>query len=217
MSTRKDPQELAKKESVPLPSHPFDRRPASMEELAEFDRTLASDPSKTDVHIDLGAALCQLDYVEEAVELLEPLDQDERLERSQRAFALATRGRALLAMAQYNEADALLGRAIALESGIDWFHGLRGWAMENLHRVDDALLAYQNAMEKGSWDGNLWWRKGVANALHLGGRLKDARQEYRQVIDTVKSLVPSPDVDNLSLLGWCHYRLGEFDKARSSS
>jgi len=184
-----------------------------LEALAEFDRALVIDPSNTNARLGLGEVLCQLDYVEEVLELLEPLEQDKRTKRDQRAIALARGGEALCAMARFDEADSLLRQAIALDDRIGWFHYLRGRALENLDRAGQALSAYQLAMERLPSDENFWERKGVANALYLDGQLEKAKQEYQQVIDTVTSRIPSLDVDTLSLLGWCHYRLGKFDQA----
>ena len=86
------------------------------------------DPSNTNARLGLCEVLCQLDYVEEVLELLEPLEQDKRTKRDQRAIALARGGEALCAMARFDEADSLLRQAIALDDRIGWFHYLRGRA-----------------------------------------------------------------------------------------
>ena len=184
-----------------------------LEALAEFDRALASDPSNIGARLGLCEVLLQLDYMEEVLELLEPLEHDKPTERDQRALVLARRGEALCAMARFDEADSLLRQAIALDDTIGWFHYLRGRALQNLERADQAHSAYQLAMERLPSDENFFERKGVANALYLQGQLEKAKPEYQRVIDTVTLRIPSPDADTLSLLGWCHYRLGEFDQA----
>ena len=205
-----------------------------LEASAEFDRILANDPSNLDVRLGLSAILCQLNYVEEALELLEPLDRDEQLDNTQWAFALARRGQVLCAMARFDEAAEVLQQAIAHDDRIDWYHGLHGWAMEGLRRGSEAELSYRKAMEKASlpdsrvptafqliptrhldrsWEENYWWRKGVANGLYLESKWDEAKLEYQGVIDTVTSRVSSPDADTLSLLGWCYFRLDDFDKA----
>ena len=198
-----------------------------LEAVVEFDRCLTSDSSTSaEARLRLGGLLCELDYVEEAVEDLGPLTEDEGLSPDLRAVALATQGQALSAMGRYKEADVLLRRAIALEGGINWFDSLRGWVLENLGRGEEALVSYRKGSKSPRrrtiigaaklWGGALyhpWCRKGVGNALYLLGRLEEANQEYRQVIETVASRTPGPDADSLCLLGWCHYRLGEYDKA----
>ena len=203
-----------------------------LEAAAEFDRILAIDRSNLDARLGLSAILCQLNYVDEALELLEPLDRDERLDSKQWAFALARRGQALCAMGRFDEAAQVLQQAIAHDDTIDWYHALYGWAMEGLRRGSEAELSYRKAMEKASLpdsrvptafqliptrhlerslDQN--WRKGVANGLYLESKWGEAKLEYQGVIDTVTSRVSSPDADTLSLLGWCYFRLDDFDKA----
>ena len=159
-----------------------------LEAVAEFDRCLASDSSTSaEARLRLGGLLCELDYVEEAVEDLGPLREDEGLSPRLHAVALATRGQALSAMGRYEGADDLLRRAIALEGGIKWFHGLRGWVLENLGRGEEALVSYQKALEKPATEDNHWYRKavgnalfhpwcrkGMANALYLQGQLEEA-------------------------------------------
>ena len=93
------------------------------------------------------------------MEDLGPLREDEGLSPGLHAVALATRGQALSAMGRYEGADDLLRRAIALEGGIKWFHGLRGWVLENLGRGEEALVSYQKALEKPATEDNHWYRK----------------------------------------------------------
>ena len=60
---------------------------------------------------------------------------------------------------------------------------------------------------------NLWWLKGQANCLNLVGDRDGAAQGYRDVLGAAQAQPDRPPPDLLSMLGWCHFRLGEYDKA----
>ena len=59
---------------------------------------------------------------------------------------------------------------------------------------------------------HLWALKGLANALEALGQTEAAREKYRQVI-TESEKRGLAGADDKSLIGWCYYRVGEYEAA----
>ena len=89
---------------------------------------------------------------------------------------------------------------------------MEGWALENLgrERADEAAEAYRRALEIEPQ--SIAWRAGLANSLFGAGRPEEAKQEYQEVLKKCEGSPPG-DLDSLAALGWCHYRLGNYDDA----
>ena len=181
------------------------------EALAAALHAFEHDPDLGWSRIELATVLTDLDYLDEALDVLETTGSLHSAR--DRAEQLGLMGQVHCAMGQYEPARKRLDESLAQDSRVDWIHGVRGWALENLGLPDEALAAYQKAAELNpkSW----WWRKGIANALHLAGELKTtaAHEEYAKVIELAEASSKSLDAELISLIGWCHYRLGHPETA----
>lgn len=127
---------------------------------------------------------------------------------------LAFKGHVLCEIAEFREAVKALSRATKLNPRNAQAFGVKGWALEFLgpRRVADALKAYQTALRLEP--ENLWWRVGIANSLYLKQDLDKAAEEYRRVsVAALKLVEDEKNPEIISLVGWCEYRLGNFEDA----
>jgi tetratricopeptide (TPR) repeat protein len=123
-------------------------------------------------------------------------------------WALTFKGDLLLEFAKYADAAKLFQRANSLEPLKDDAFVSMGWAFENLgkEKAAEAQNAYKKAILSNA--DNLWAHKGIANALRLLGETEAAAAKYRYVI------AHSDDSnEQQSLLGWCHYSVGQYEEA----
>jgi tetratricopeptide (TPR) repeat protein len=92
----------------------------------------------------------------------------------------------------------------------------KGWALENLGPTfaEEARQTYSAALsQEPPYPDVLWVRKGLANALRLAGDMPAAMREYQEVVKQAAEQPEAIDVGAFSLLGWCHYQLGDYDEA----
>jgi len=192
------------------------------EVMLELLHALEHDPDLAWANIFLGKILCDKDYNDEALEFLERgLSDNAALDREPalRLKGLLFEGMALAAVARHDEAIDVLrsatevAKVLGRDSTRGYIRGVMGWALENLGegRAKEALEAYQDASL--SDPDNLWWLKGQANCLNLQGEREKAVQGYRTVLEIAQGKPEGPAPETLSMLGWCHFRLGEFDRA----
>jgi tetratricopeptide (TPR) repeat protein len=132
------------------------------------------------------------------------------------SFALSLKGDILCDIGDFREAAKLLELATKYDpSDVDAFLS-KGWALENLGKkhFEKARVAYAEGYRLDLENGrdNLWCQKGIGNALYLLAKKKEAKKEFAAVIAKLQ-LKPDLDADYLSLKGWCHYRLKEYDQA----
>ena len=123
-------------------------------------------------------------------------------------FALANTGKVLNWLAEYETAIEILDRAISLQP-LTALYFLKGWALEYMNRVQEALAAYETAFRTDEKD--VWSRKGLADALRHLGRVDEAEPHYRWVIDNASLAGLTPRI--LWVMGWCYYGLGELEHA----
>ena len=105
------------------------------EALGSVLRAHNLDPTRASLRIGAGMILGDLDFPDEALEFLEmggeppsPREQAEPLEATRQAFI----GQILCLTGRYVESLPHLDAAIKLAPANDWFHGLRGWALQQL-------------------------------------------------------------------------------------
>jgi len=147
-------------------------------------------------------------YLEKALSLLP--DQ-----APERAWALGIKGNILCDFGAFHLAVEALDQATQLDpSDADGFFS-KGWALENLGR-DNVQAAWQ-ADEEGlkKQPDSVWGLKGLANTLRLMGRREEANARYTAVLRQLQEQGELDD-DLLSLKGWCHYCLGQYDEAAQS-
>ena len=120
----------------------------------------------------------------------------------------------LCEIGNFKDAVVTLDRAVQINRRISTTFGLKGWALQHLgiEKAPNALKAYQSAAKLEH--DNLWWHKGIANAFYLMGDRRRASTKYRWVLSQAEKHPEDPgDVSFLSLRGWCHYRLGNYEEA----
>src|SRR5439155_25473399 len=88
-----------------------------------------------------------------------------------------------------------------------------GWALQYRDSVsmEESRQAYEKSMRLAP--DNVWYRKGVADALYRCGDEKAAREAFDTLIRDSTFASPQGDSDTLYLLGWCQYRQGLYDEA----
>ena len=127
------------------------------------------------------------------------------------SWTLNYKGQLLSEFAKYQEAVALLQRAIEVGATDTNSYASLGWALENLgpENAPASKKAYQSAIEADTT--NLLAHKGVANAHRLLGEVPEAREKYEYV------LRESTDTSDFQALrGWCYYCLGKYEEALTS-
>jgi tetratricopeptide (TPR) repeat protein len=175
-------------------------------------RAVELNPREVQAHLTLGSILGDMEYPDEALDALDAVDPD--LVRGPfQVECLGTRGEVLIAMGDFTTAEECLAQAVGLEPTRAWLRGLRAWALEHLSRAPEALTEYRAAAERSPT--NWWWAKGIANALYLANDRKQAQEEYTKVARRVEEQAGSRslDAEDIGLLGWCYYRMGEYSKA----
>lgn len=92
---------------------------------------------------------------------------------------------------------------------------LKGWALQNLcpERAVELLRTYEAAVECAP--GNASLHVGYADALYLNDRHEKARDEYLKALSQVRSS-DARDHATLSTMGWCQFRIGDYDQAVQS-
>jgi tetratricopeptide (TPR) repeat protein len=181
------------------------------EALTAFEQALDLDPEDPWTLVDKSLALrLQDDYTGALKSLDEALALDPN-----NAWALTIKGEILSDIAEFQAALEVLDRAIRIDPRDALTLRKKGWALENLgpERAREAQQAYQAALDQKPGDpDDLWTRKGFANALRLRGKAEAAAVEYRWVVDEAKRR-GTMDASIMSLIGWCHYCLGNYDEA----
>lgn len=181
--------------------------------MLTLQKVLDRRPDLVWAHIELALVLCRMDFADEAMEsigrafALGPGDPRTLLE------ALTVKGKISCAVGNYRAAIEVLNEALQHAPRAHDLYGVRGWALENLEPTDarGALESYEKALEYDPNDP--WWHKGRANALRFLGQDDDAAAEYRWVLDWARRLEQRPHPEVLSLIGWCHYSIGDYDAA----
>ncbi len=172
----------------------------------ELELSLQQDPGYTWAGASLAATLYKQELYDEALEKLDEVIAAQ----PDYAFALGTRGEIRIELAEWKEAVADLTRAAELDDDNDWFYGLLGGACEYDNRPQQALEAYDAALELTR--DSPYWRAGRGEALLTLGDPGWA-DEFTKVIDQWKNAGAQAEPGLLAVVGWCYYRLGEPDKA----
>jgi tetratricopeptide (TPR) repeat protein len=132
-------------------------------------------------------------------------------------FVLMYRCQYLSDIGEFEEAarSARAATEIDTNDGIwdAWEYHLLGWALQNVGETHaaEALAAYQQAFDLDNSD--IWSLKGIANAQRMLGKKDEARETYDRVLSLARGGKGSANAADPSLLGWCHYALGQYDEA----
>lgn len=152
-----------------------------------------------------GAALCDLGEYAESIQALSQaaeLDPTDIDSRTYLGWALQCHSVNLMRVLWEQQVEKGFAEKLSLR---DW--ALRSEAEAPLQEAEKAYDAAQQIDPK-----NLWARKGIANSKYLLGDEDGARQIYEQVLEEAQG---SGDFDapTLALMGWCKYRLKQYDAA----
>ncbi|PKN28087.1 MAG: hypothetical protein CVU64_14790 [Deltaproteobacteria bacterium HGW-Deltaproteobacteria-21] len=175
------------------------------EALETFDKALELSPDSAWVLGRKGETLRMLNRYEESLQVL-----DKALELSpEDAWTLMVKGAVYCGAAQYEDALNLLERALELNPSDSWSFGFKGLALERVRKPDDAMKAYEAAINLDP--ENFAWQIGKADSLYIMGQIEEASKKYSSVIDNARKR--PADVDTLSQIAWCNYRLNAYDEA----
>jgi tetratricopeptide (TPR) repeat protein len=128
-------------------------------------------------------------------------------------FVLACRSDFLCDIGEFEEAAKASEKSVSTSSDDPWKYGLLGWALENVGeaRAADALAAYERALELDP--AELGYLKGKGNALRLMGKKSEACSSYSDALKLARTGKRNHSAIETSVLGWCHYGLGQFEEA----
>ncbi len=185
------------------------------EALLALDLALALEPGYAFALGTKGGALYALERYDEA---LKALDQALDLEPGN-AWALMTKGQILFDIADYQLAIQVLDQAVHYGLSAAWIFIIKGSALENLgvEHVEEAREAYETArdLESENLHVSLYVNVGLGDTSYVLGNVEEAREKFRWVIDqTAKADTGvKKDTEILHIIGWCHYRLGQYEEA----
>jgi tetratricopeptide (TPR) repeat protein len=182
--------------------------------LQSFQNAVRIRPDDADLHADFGEALRQLDHYEEACKVF-----DRALQLAPNSANVCLfKAFYLCDIADFRQAIAFLQRGAELDPRNDVVYWLMGWAYQHLGRAEaaNAERAFQRVLELTPkvTSNRLAARKGLANVWYDAGRHDDAGQIFKELIDEQTLLEGnSARVNRIALLGWCYYRLRQYDEA----
>ncbi len=154
-----------------------------------------------------GTTLCDLSKYEESIEALNKAiefdqnDIDSRIYKGWAYQCLATRTMQE-SLAREIEAEAVFHPSFSFKEWASKYD-----ASEHLRMGEEAYKSSVTIAE-----GNLWGQKGIGDIRYLLGDKEASDQIYKNVLDQA---LQSGDLDasTLSLMGWCKFRLGQYDEA----
>ena len=124
----------------------------------------------------------------------------------------------LIDMAEYQEALNSLEKSINIyqenDPNNEWNLAMKGWITLLLgpEKCQEAKQMFERALAMNPDHPNLIALYGHAHTLRIIKNEKDARDEYRKVIDAVEML-GIMNANILSVLGMCHFYLRQYDEA----
>lgn len=179
------------------------------EALAAYERAIALEPANAPSLLALqGELLRVLERYDEARTVLEGALETQ----PDNFYALGVLGGLLLDGAEYEAALERLTRATELDPDCDWCWGLAAVALLYLgpERAQEGEEVCRRALEIDETPG---YRSLLADFLHLQGRIPEAEEEYRRVVAYGEEAGFHLDADELATVGWCHFRLRQWDAA----
>ncbi len=151
------------------------------EALAHFRQAVELDPTRGEFHLYVAWAALENNQLGEA------LQESEAAIGRDPSLGAAYWVRAVVELRSGNPAQALidLNRAIELRPGLDQVYATMGDAYDQLGRLNDAIHAYETAVQRVDDNGRWWWRlgrlrmdcgdrRGAAQALSRATLLGDA-------------------------------------------
>ena len=179
----------------------------SAEALGFYRAALATRPTVSEVHVELGMALLRLGQVDEAIQACRQASQlapTYAAAHHNLGLCLQAKGRLDEAMTEFRHAIQLLPTSSA--NFIAGTHHNLGMCWQDKDRLDEAMTEYRLAIEL---DPKLAIaHHQLAICWHTKGRLDEAMTGYRQAIQLDPKGAPAH-----YQLGVCYYQRGELDEA----
>ena len=123
---------------------------------------------------------------------------------------MISRGEVLLCLGRYEHALQALNRALELNPDYGMAFSNKGTALYYLRKYEEAVQAFSEALKLDPEDiFSYAWRGDTYGKL---GKHKRSEEDYLEGIKKGDSLAPL-DAENLSMVGWSHYRLDQYDQA----
>ena len=133
------------------------------------------------------------------------------------AMAWTLKAILLIDMAEYQEALNSLERSISIypegDPNNEWNLAMKGWITLLLgpEKCQEAKQMFERALAMNPEHPNLIALYGHAHTLRMLKNEKEARDEYRRIIDAVEML-GMMNANTLSVLGMCHFYLRQYDE-----
>ena len=147
----------------------------SVNALRMFDRALNISPGSADILADKGRALADIGRNEEALACF----QQAVAINPQHWIAMHNQGCSLLALRRNVEALALFDRVLIIHN-YPPAHNNRGEALKNLHRYEDAISSFRQALSLDSHNLETW--SNLGDCLCKLKQYDGALNAYRQVL-----------------------------------
>ncbi|MCX6650622.1 MAG: tetratricopeptide repeat protein [Methanomassiliicoccales archaeon] len=146
------------------------------EALATFSSAIMLDESDPLLYKGKGRVLMAMGKYGEAAEAYDiafTLNHD--------VDSLASKGRAMLMMRNYEMALNLFEQCVSLDSSVASYHSDRGRALASLNRLQEAVEAFDKALTIDRSDAQTWKYKG--NALYRLGEMENALLCFNRAMD----------------------------------
>jgi tetratricopeptide (TPR) repeat protein len=165
-----------------------------------------------------AAVLLALDRCQEC---LTTLDEALELPNADRGWIMGFKAHCLELTGEYAAAIPAIDEAIRENERVAWFHEVRGGTLLRLRSGDlsekrrwaeEARRSFERALELDPKSASQWHTE-LGDAYRALGQSAEAQASYRRAIDCVAATSSEPDAIALANVGWCHFRLGNYDEA----
>jgi tetratricopeptide (TPR) repeat protein len=176
-----------------------------------LERANQIEPNDVDTLLALASTYCKLDRLDEAASLY----GQATILRPDSPAVLQAKAYYLTDIAEFRQALDLLETVVRERPKQAFPWGLMGWCFQHLGArfAEKAYECFGKAAKFAKQSGlsSTWYEKGTGNALCLLGRKEDASRIFTEILKNLK--YERSSMDALHTLGWCHYRLGNYDEA----
>ena len=173
------------------------------ESLVLYDKILAREPQRTDVLGGKGTALMALERYEEAMRWLNTAIASE----PRYDFGVAAKAALLLECGEFETSVVVLAPVTASDSASAWALMIQGFGLRLLGRYAEAELVLRRSVDI---EPDATARQLLADVYSFLGQKDKGNALYQGIVDGTSGEL---DPDKLAILGWCRFRLEEFDTA----
>ncbi|MDD2754504.1 MAG: tetratricopeptide repeat protein [Methanothrix sp.] len=128
--------------------------------------------------------------------------------------------------ARYDEALTTIEEVITIEKERYWSLVIKGWIQENLGKFEEALETYEIAIHlENKFDidrikccaylgsGNSCYVMHLRSDKNKNDYQNRSIENYEKALELLKAQIDNIDAYTLSRMGWCQFRLGNYDEA----